>query len=94
MDINNNVAEKAECSCKGRNWRIARLNQPPEAAVLETEDSATMSRFYTEQPCEPDTADGSNVTKVLMKKVLLYVNSSREAAECESPARECREAII
>jgi len=65
--INNSVAENAECSCRGRNWRIARLNQLPGAAVLEAEDSATMSRFYTEQPCEPDTADGSRVTKVYRK---------------------------
>src|SRR5262245_39010492 len=45
--INNNVAENAECSCRGRNWRIARLYQLLGAAVWGAEDSATMSRFYT-----------------------------------------------
>ncbi len=48
VDINSNVAENAECSCKGRNWRKARLNQPRGAAGLEIGDSATLWRFYTE----------------------------------------------
>src|SRR5260221_11737359 len=53
--INNNVAEKAECSCKGRNCRRARPNQP-DLAVLEAEDSDTMRRFYMEELRELDTA--------------------------------------
>jgi len=44
--------------------RKLKLNQPPEADALGAEDSVTMRRFYTEEPCVPDTADGSIITKV------------------------------